>query len=199
MTQRGTKAFRAALWLLPTATLFAAGPAAAFVPTYFNLRIPAAACKPATATDAGKLTLTNGSWKFKSGGGYGSASLICPVHVAEGIENDFKMDRMRVWFYDSDAEGSAAEVSATLKRRGQTSGLGAIFGSPLNFSSNIYPTIANQRGWVDYEHLYNIGYTYSVWVVMYRNSNHTTTPEFTGVDFCKDNEDQVWCDDDFPF
>ena len=113
---------------------------------FFSQAIPASACSPATAADAAKLELVNGSWAFISGQTGTNVLLICPVtdHWQDQSSNVQTIPEFELWYRDTDGSSSTAtNVNAQLRFRGPTAGTASNFETSL--SSSIDAATGNNR------------------------------------------------------
>ncbi|MGR9053132.1 MAG: hypothetical protein ACU84J_10825 [Gammaproteobacteria bacterium] len=143
--------------------------------------IPASACTPANNVQAGLVYLSNGSWMF-TGNATGGVVFYCPLplnsYTVSDNTNDNDMTHFRVYYRDTDATGSAANVTARLVRR-RTDGstlLGAQFNSD-NVNIDVHTAQIQP-----YLHDLAFSAIYSMQVTMARR-NTSENPMFTGIDF----------------
>lgn len=142
--------------------------------------IPASACELSNSNQADMVYLSNGSWMFV-GNNTGDVSFSCPLPlnaftVADNT-NSNAMTHFRIWYRDTDATGTATELTARLKRRNPNGS--TLFGSLWNSNS------VNYGGHTVRTHAYNHSLAasgqYHVYVTMARN-DPDERPMFSGID-----------------
>lgn len=153
--------------------------------TFFDLRIPASACRPAQGSILGarKVRLNNGTWVF-TGNQSGTVTLICPVHTAQprDLDDSTVISVMRLWYQDPDATGVQSRISARLMRRRFDAATDVTVG-PLLSSQDFNETQFHRPG-VTINALTDFDdFSYHVEITMFRQSANVTSPVFVGVDF----------------
>lgn len=157
-------------------------PSIARADLWFDLHIPAPACRP-IHEDIAKVKLSEGAWVFESGQ-FGTVTLFCPLHTSAPSDLGYSqlMGEMRLWYQDPDATATASSVSATLKRREFDDAVDTSVGSTIHSNSN------NWSGFITFSTFLNHtaafwGFSYHVEVTMFRTSSNTATPVFVGLDW----------------
>lgn len=164
-------------------TTFLAGlPALAHADTFFDLHIPASACRPILG-DLDSVKLSDGAWVFESGES-GPVTLFCPLHLSapDDLAYSNAIARMRLWYKDADAALSSSHITATLKRRKYDASVDSTIGSTIHSNNN------NWSGFTIYDTYLNhtanfTDYSYHVEVTMYRFNSNFASPVFVGLDF----------------
>ncbi len=152
-------------------------------PTYFDLRIPASACRP-IAEDTAKVQLSDGAWIF-SAGQAGEVTLFCPLHTSEpsSLEDSNEIGTMRLWYKDPDGTGTASSVSATLKRRKFDASVDSSVSGGTVTSQSFSDTTFHRPGAFVSHTADFVDFSYHVEITMTRSTSTTATPVFVGVDF----------------
>jgi len=143
--------------------------------------IPASSCTPVNSKQAEMVFLQNGSWVFRNGvtGGVG---FYCPLplnaYTVSNNTNDNDMTHFRIYYRDTDGKGTAATLTARLKRK-LTNGA-QLWGTQWN-SNNV--NVSGQTAQI-HPYLHDLAFSaqYVMNVTMGRN-NTTQRPIFTGIDF----------------
>jgi len=165
--------------------LLQSGDAVADADTIGNIveNVPASACSVVPLSDGSpdtKITLSNGSWVFRSGV-TGTSHLWCPVHTNHAEQGDFLgFGKMRLWYKDTDGSVYGANLTASLWERQPTAAAHSQLGGYLNSSTdastgnNLIETSIDE-GAVDA--------LYYVYITMYQTNGVPGLAQFNGIDF----------------
>lgn len=154
-------------------------------PTYFDLRIPASACRP-IAEDTAKVQLSDGAWVF-SAGQSGVVTLFCPLHTSEpsSLEDSNYLAVMRLWYKDPDGTGTASSISADLKRRKFDASVDSSVSGGTVTSQSFSETNFHRPGPFVSHTADFVNFSYHVEITMARSTSTSSTPVFVGVDFAQ--------------
>jgi hypothetical protein len=145
--------------------------------------VSASACSPLDSTQAAKVRLQNGAWRF-DGVNTGTVSFYCPIPInawpADNDEPNYtQMQFFRVWYRDSDGMGVNARVTTSLHYRNLA---GAWLAVPGALNSNVFPDMTFTTKQIPSVHNFALDALYSFYVTIYRSSALETV-EFHGIDF----------------
>ncbi len=143
--------------------------------------VPATACEPYRSSDARRVWLSNAAWVFR-GANTGTITFYCPVPrnavTLSDTTNDNDISAYRIYYRDSDGNGTAARVTARLLYR-RASGL---FSAGSLWNSNDYPVTGNTTVTKTNLHDMRSSALYSFLVTLSR-TNRQQDPAFSGIDF----------------
>jgi hypothetical protein len=169
-----TKIF--ALVLSTGAVLGVATPGTAMATDPQNVSIPASACQVADPDELDEVQLVSGSWVFH--GATGVVTLFCPIGRKED-GNNWTFGRMRVYYRDTDGQGTHARVDAFMHERLNTAVTSAEI---ADFTSNDHGDQVNTTKGVDIGVPMEDDTLYFVEVHLYRLDT-SEDPAFHGIDF----------------
>jgi len=151
----------------------------AFAIEQYNISIPASACQPITP-DSHLIQMTNSAWSFRSGQ-TGQAILYCPLPLRSGdlTGTSITIDNIRIFYRDTDASGTQANISVRLIHR--RTDQGGIFLTGSAWSSNIGSNTGYNAAFHNINRLLSTNVIYSFRVVMER-VNASEDPVFGGID-----------------
>lgn len=169
------------LWATSVAVIGISGLASANDQDLVATTIPASSCSPTNSDQAEMVFLENGSWVFRSGV-TGGVSFYCPLPLnaftVSDNTNDNDMTHFRIYYQDPDATGTAATLTARLKRKLPNGS--QLWGTQWN-SNNV--NVSGQTAQIQ-PYLHDLAFSaqYVINVTMGRN-NANQRPRFTGIDF----------------
>ncbi len=147
----------------------------------FSTTVPATACQPLNSTYLSRVTLSNAAWVFR-GSATGTVFFYCPLPINAFTKANSSWDNdissFRVYYRDSDGQGSAARVRARLRFR-QANGMYQV--GPY-WDSNAFNPTGNTTRTMSLNHDMRSNALYSFVVIMYR-ANTSQDPAFSGIDF----------------